>query len=42
MGMADILFNGAEPFEQTVNIPYTEGTVKSGENWSWGLGEEEV
>ena len=39
MGMAAILFNDAEPFEQSVNIPSTEGPlwnlVKSGENWSW-------
>ena len=25
MGMAAILFNGTEPFEQIVNIPSTEG-----------------
>ena len=27
MGMAVILFNGAEPFEQIVNIPLTEGPI---------------
>ena len=27
MGMADILFNGAEPFEQIVNIPSTEDSM---------------
>ena len=27
MGMAGILFNGAEPFEQIVNIPLTEGPM---------------
>ena len=27
MGMAAILFNDAEPFEQSVNIPSTEGPV---------------
>ena len=27
MGMAAILFNGAEPFEQIVNIPSTEGPM---------------
>ena len=27
MGMAAILFNGAEPFEQIVNIPSTEGHI---------------
>ena len=33
MGMAAILFNATEPFEQTVNILSTEGTIKkSGEN----------
>ena len=27
MGMAVILFNGAQPFEQIVNIPSTEGPM---------------
>ena len=27
MGMAAILFNDAEPFEQSVNIPSTEGPM---------------
>ena len=27
MGMAAILFNGAEPFEQIVNILLTEGSI---------------
>ena len=27
MGMAAILFNGTEPFEQIVNIPSTEGPM---------------
>ena len=27
MGMAAILFNGAEPFEQIVNIPSTESPM---------------
>ena len=27
MGMAAILFNNAEPFEQSVNIPSTEGPM---------------
>ena len=27
MGMAAILFNDAEPFEQSVNIPLTEGPM---------------
>ena len=27
MGMAAILFNDPEPFEQIVNIPSTEGTM---------------
>ena len=27
MGMTTISFNGAEPFEQTVNIPSTEGPM---------------
>ena len=27
MGMAAIVFNGAEPFEQIVNIPSTEGPM---------------
>ena len=27
MGMATILFNDAEPFEQSVNIPSTEGPM---------------
>ena len=27
MGMTAILFNGAEPFEQIVNIPSTEGPM---------------
>ena len=27
MSMAAILFNGAEPFEQIVNIPSTEGPM---------------
>ena len=39
MGKAAILFNDAEPFEQIVNIPSTEGPmfVYSGENWPVGL-----
>ena len=39
MGMTAILFNDAEPFEQSVNIPLI---VKSGENWSSGFREEAV
>ena len=31
MGMMTILFNGVEPFEQTVNIPSTEDSVKIGQ-----------
>ena len=27
MGMAAILFNGAEPFEEIVNIPLREGLM---------------
>ena len=43
MGMAAILFDDAEPFEQSINIPLTEGPqMKSGENWSSGFREEEV
>ena len=43
MGMAVILFNNAEPFEQSVNIASTEKPdVKSGENWSSGFREETV
>ena len=37
MGMAAILFNGAEPFEQIVNTLSTELHVKSGENCSRGF-----
>ena len=38
MGMAAILFNDAEPFEQSVNIPSTEGPMwNNGENWSSGF-----
>ena len=33
MGMVAILFNDAEPFQQTDNTPSTKGHVKSGENW---------
>ena len=40
MGMAAILFNDAEPFEQSVTIFSTD--VKSGENWSSGVREEDV
>ena len=29
MGMAAILFNNAEPFEQIVNIPSTEGPIRN-------------
>ena len=29
MGIAAILFNGAEPFEQTDNIPLTEGPMRN-------------
>ena len=28
MGMAAILFNDSEPFEQNVNIPSTEGPMR--------------
>ena len=38
MGMAAILFNDAEPFEQINRRPH----VKSGENWSSGFREEDV
>ena len=38
MGMAAILFNGPEPFEQIVNVPSTEGPmgnlVKIGKEFS--------
>ena len=40
--MAAILFNDPEPFEQSVNIPSTEGPVKFGENWLSGFREEDV
>ena len=41
MGMAAILFNDAEPFEQSVNIPSTVGPVwNNGENWSSGFRED--
>ena len=43
LGMAAILFNDAEPFEQSVNIPSTEGPhVKSGANCSSGFREEDI
>ena len=43
MGMTAILFKGAEPFEQNVNIPSTEGPhVKSEEIRSSGFREEDV
>ena len=42
MGIAAILFKDAEPFEQSVNIPLTDGHMKSGENWSSGFRDEEV
>ena len=29
MGMAAILFNNAEPFKQSVNIPLTEGPMQN-------------
>ena len=29
MGMAAILFSDAEPFEQSVNIPSTEGPIRN-------------
>ena len=34
MGMAAIFFNGAERFEQIVNIPSTEGPV-----WNLKMGQ---
>ena len=34
MGMAAILFNSAEPFEQIVNIPSTEGPM-----WNLKIGQ---
>ena len=41
MVMAAILFNGAEPFEQIIKIPFDKRPhAKSGENCSSGLGEE--
>ena len=43
MDMEAISFNNAEPFEQIVITPLTEGTiVKSGENWSNAFREEDV
>ena len=43
MGNAAILFNDIEPFEQSINIPSTDGPhVKSGENWSSSFWEEDV
>ena len=36
MDMGAILFNGAEPFEQTDRWPH----VKSGENWSSNFRED--
>ena len=43
MGMAAILFNDAEPFEQSVNIPSTEGPMLNlMQNWSSGFREEDV
>ena len=42
MGMVAILFNGAEPLEWNVNTPSTEGLLKSGENWSSGLRDENI
>ena len=40
MGMVDILFNDAEPFEQIDNNTSTD--VKSGENWSSCFRQEDV
>ena len=40
MGMASILFNDAEPFEQRVNMFNRRPHVKSGENWSSGFRED--
>ena len=43
MGMAAILFNDAEPFEQSVNVPSTEGPMRNlVQNWSTGFREEDV
>ena len=43
MGMAAILFNGAEPFIQIVNNPSTEGRlpVKSDKNLSSSVRKED-
>ena len=39
MGMAAILFNDAEPFEQSVNNPLTEGPRRRCLNISWYRGK---
>ena len=41
MGIADILFNDAELFEQTDNTLDRKPNVKSGENWSSCFREED-
>ena len=40
MGMAAILLNDPEPFEQSVNVISSEGPMKFGENWSSGFRED--
>ena len=42
MGMAAILFNDAEPFEQSVNIPSTKSLMWNLVKIGCGFREEEV
>ena len=42
MGMAAILFNGAEPFEQMFNIPSTEGPVWNLKKMSQAVSEKKT
>ena len=42
MGMAAILFNGLEPFEQTVNILWTEGLIWNLVNIVQGVSEKKT
>ena len=42
MGMADILLNDAETFEQTDNLFNRKPNVKSGGNWSSYFRKEDI
>ena len=42
MGMAAILFNGAKPFEQIVNIPSTEGPMWSLKKMGQAVSEKKM